>query len=451
MAGYLTSAQWVCDQFQNVDLDDKRRDRRLQSIVADVARHPERSINAHDEDWGQTKGAYRFFSNPQIDPEAMTEDHQQQTREACRNYPVVLCVSDGTGLGNASLSADRQVQHSTLAVAPDGWLIGMLDQRFFERPTPKANEQRPERLGRWRESCIWTESAEAVADLTEVTYPIMVSDSASDVMNYMHTCEGHGLGFVVRAQHDRCLVGSEQRLWPYMQAQPALGRREIQIGHQRSGKSRTARRGRSATVEVRAAQVTLQTPKKDADQPPLSVNAIYLSELAPPPDIDEPVEYLLLTTESIDSWEAIGTVIDYYCRRWVIEEWHRALKEGCAQEKSQLKSHESLCRLSAANSVVAVRLIRLRDVAQNSQTADSVEALRAVVPWLMIQVLAQRSGMDAQTMTAEQFWRKVAQMGGHLGRKSDGPPGWKTIWRGMHELILLVEGAKLMMGDQDCG
>lgn len=143
MAGYLMSEQWVRHQFKDVDLNDKRRDRRLQSIVADVARHPSRPLNAYHDDWSQTKGAYRFFNNPEIDPQAMTKDHQQNTRQQCQSRPVVLCVSDGTGLGNASLTAERQVQHSTLAVTPGGGLLGMLDQRFFQRPTPKAGKPAP--------------------------------------------------------------------------------------------------------------------------------------------------------------------------------------------------------------------------------------------------------------------------------------------------------------------
>lgn len=203
-----------------------------------------------------------------------------------------------------------------------------------------------------------------MADLTEVTYPIMVSDRASDVMAYMHTCVDKQMGFVIRAQHDRQLVDADQRLWPYMQDQPVRGCHRIEIHGQRPGNSRTARRGRKTEVAVQTARVTLQTPKKDPGQAPLSVNAVYLLEMGPPSDV-KPVEYLLLTTEPVDDWAQIQTVIDYYCRRWVIEEWHRALKEGCAQQKSQLKSHEALCRLSAVNSVVAVRLVRLRDAAQD--------------------------------------------------------------------------------------
>ncbi|MBL8817096.1 MAG: hypothetical protein JNL58_13795, partial [Planctomyces sp.] len=39
--------------------------------------------------------------------------------------------------------------------------------------------------------------------------------------------------------------------------------------------------------------------------------------------------------------------------------------------------------------------------------------------------------------------------GGHLGRKSDGEPGWITVWRGFEKLMLIVRGANL--AEKKCG
>ena len=36
--------------------------------------------------------------------------------------------------------------------------------------------------------------------------------------------------------------------------------------------------------------------------------------------------------------------------------------------------------------------------------------------------------------------RVVAQLGGHLGRKGDGPPGLKVLWRGLKALHHMVLG-----------
>jgi hypothetical protein len=39
-----------------------------------------------------------------------------------------------------------------------------------------------------------------------------------------------------------------------------------------------------------------------------------------------------------------------------------------------------------------------------------------------------------ETLTAGQFWRGVARLGGFIGRTSDGAPGWQTLWVGWHRL-----------------
>ena len=46
-------------------------------------------------------------------------------------------------------------------------------------------------------------------------------------------------------------------------------------------------------------------------------------------------------------------------------------------------------------------------------------------------------------LTVYQFYRELAKLGGFLGRRHDGEPGWITIWRGWEKLNTLVRGAKL--------
>jgi hypothetical protein len=38
----------------------------------------------------------------------------------------------------------------------------------------------------------------------------------------------------------------------------------------------------------------------------------------------------------------------------------------------------------------------------------------------------------------------VAKLGGWLGRKSDGPPGWQTLWRGYQRLADMLLGIELL-------
>ncbi|MFN7893528.1 MAG: IS4 family transposase [Pirellula sp.] len=46
-------------------------------------------------------------------------------------------------------------------------------------------------------------------------------------------------------------------------------------------------------------------------------------------------------------------------------------------------------------------------------------------------------------MTVYEFFRQLAMLGGFLGRKHDGEPGWQTIWRGYRRLHDVMIGIRL--------
>ena len=133
-----------------------------------------------------------------------------------------------------------------------------------------------------------------------------------------------------------------------------------------------------------------------------------------------------------DAWAVIG----YYELRWLVEEYHKALKTGCRTEKRQLKAAGRLEAFVGLASVVAVRLLQLKSLAR---TNPEVPAQR-VVPrvWLQMLKLARKGLNRVHDLTVGQFYREVAKLGGFLGRKSDGQPGWITIWRGWEKLNTYV-------------
>ena len=171
-----------------------------------------------------------------------------------------------------------------------------------------------------------------------------------------------------------------------------------------------------------------------------------MREETPPPG-EERVEWMLLTSQSVESFDDAERIIGYYERRWVIEEWHRAMKEGCRLEKSQLDEAGDLQRLAALCSVVAVRLMQLRDMADQARVgprADDPAALAQAVPALWRLVVADLAECEPHTLTPRQFWLTVARQGGFLGRKRDGRPGWKVVWRGWYDLTYMIRGAQAL-------
>ena len=45
-----------------------------------------------------------------------------------------------------------------------------------------------------------------------------------------------------------------------------------------------------------------------------------------------------------------------------------------------------------------------------------------------------RPKLITTNLTVYEFFRELAKLGGFLGRKGDGEPGWHTIWRGYKKM-----------------
>src|SRR5256885_13011457 len=147
------------------------------------------------------------------------------------------------------------------------------------------------------------------------------------------------------------------------------------------------------------------------------------------------LEWYLLTSVPTESQAQAWERVAWYRQRWTVEDDHHGLKTGCHLEQRQLQSFEGLRRLLG---FIAAAL--------TSALACSSEAGSAavqVLPREVVQLVALKTGGEVEHMSIEQSWKQMAQLGGYLGRKGDGPPGWKTLWRGWLHLQDLLEGARL--------
>ncbi|HVS73055.1 MAG TPA: IS4 family transposase [Phycisphaerae bacterium] len=410
--------------------------------ASQMAEYPERSMPKQAGSWADLKATYRFFANPRVDELAIGLPHREATFAACVGHQVVLCVQDDSDLSSVKIAAEEHLMHHTLAVVPEGKLLGILQQRFFARVKKQAGETRKQRAERWRESDIWQESVEAISDAPEGTRFIHVADRGADNLRFMHACIAKKTGFVVRAHHDRRVDQDTGKLWQTLEQEPVRKKIQVTIGAQRGNKPR---RKREATLSVRFKQVQLEAPwnQHEAHDGPLVVYAVHLVEEEPPQGV-EPVDWMLLTSEEVTSVEQAQRIIAYYQCRWVIEEWHRALKEGCRLELSQVESIEVLRRMTAVLSIVAVRLLELRDLADSTGASESAQELQRMVPQAWIIIVAALAKTQPQALTPKKFWQTIAKRGGWLGRKGDGRPGWKAIWTGWHDIAQFVTGAELM-------
>jgi hypothetical protein len=66
-----------------------------------------------------------------------------------------------------------------------------------------------------------------------------------------------------------------------------------------------------------------------------------------------------------------------------------------------------------------------------------------VLPEEVVKAVALLAALSPASLTCQTFWHEVARLGGYLGRRHDGPPGWKTLWRGWLHVQIVLEDVRL--------
>jgi len=371
---------------------------------------------------------------------------------------VVLLLQDATELnytGKKSLAKELghvgrgrgrgYLCHHLLAVeAQDRQVIGLGAQRLHKRPEKKAREsrrQKKERAG--KESLFWQQTRDLMGDAPEGRTWIDVTDRGGDIFEFLEQERRQHRHFVVRSKYNRKLVfeppgkGSVPCLHDWLRGLDDLGQKTVTV---QEGKGRSRR---EAEVRIAAGRVVIRAPRHPRglhSQEPLELWAVHVREIDPPGN-QEPVEWILLTDLAAGTFEAAGQVAEYYSARWVIEEYHKAQKTGCDIEMPQFTSTERLEPMIALQSVAAVQLLKLRDAARREETACRRAA--EIMPEASVRMLAAwRFGDAKRPLSVREFLLALARLGGHQNRKSDGMPGWITLWRGWTKLQSMLQGAQ---------
>jgi hypothetical protein len=168
----------------------------------------------------------------------------------------------------------------------------------------------------------------------------------------------------------------------------------------------------------------------------LPIHVVHARELEPPPDT-KPVEWILYTSEPIDTPAQLRRVIDLYRARWVIEEFFKALKTGCEAQSLQLETYDALCNAVSLLLPIAYKLLLLRSVGRAHPDNPATDVLSNT----QIRLLRSETRRPLpESLTVAQAMIAVAALGGYLVTKAKGPPGWITLGRGLQRLSLLETG-----------
>jgi hypothetical protein len=447
----LDPQQWAETTFGQTHLQDMRRTRRAVMAAAHMAEDPAASLPAQAQTWKEVKAVYRLLDEPDVTFEALMQPHWHQTCQRMERLPLILLVQDTTdldlshrgkmsGLGEIGDGNGRGVYLQTiLAVAPESReVLGCAYQRPFIRiPAPKG-ETWAQRRKRAKETDIWYHCAQHLGPSAAARIRVHVADRGADIFEFLHVCRSIETHFVVRATQDRRVhlqQGSPGALFEQIRSRPPEDLRPFDLP------ARPGRKARSTTLSLSWTQLDLLPPRHDPrlnKLPPLPVWVIRVWEEGTP-EGEEPLEWILLTSLASTTCEHGWQRAEWYRARWRVEDYHHCLKTGCRIEERQVQSAERLIRLLGLVSPLAVRLLQVRDLSRQAPERLAHEVIEPET----LTVLAAERGLSPSTMTVGTFWTEVARMGGFLARRGDGPPGWKTLWKGWLHLQALLNGFHL--------
>ena len=375
---------------------------------------------------------------------------------------VVLSVGDTTYLDYGGILAKREgygpqgnggnglLLHSALALDLKGQPIGVLWQKMWNRqhrtkpPANETPEQKKQRRAKARkasrarpfeakESYRWVEAMIMVArQVDPLTRIIHVFDREGDIAEVFEKVNQlTNTGVVVRASHNRSLDHDPHRLWEKLEAQPIRAYHEVELSETKT------RKARKAKLAVRFCPVQLRTPTRLDANSQLQVYAVYADEVDCP-EGEEPVSWMLLTSEKVTTVEQALVILQWYSYRWRVEEYHKILKSGCQVERYRLAA-EGMKPLLGFLSIIAADLLRLTYL-QRTQPEMSAEA---VLNSVQLQVLKAKSSRLPKTLTIGWAVEAIARLGGYLEHRRKTPIGIQVLWRGWAKLQDLVEGWQL--------
>lgn len=464
--------------FPDTCFGDKRLNRRFSNVAEAMLRHPQEPLPDKFLNPKDYFAALDFLNHPAVTHDGLLSTHQvallSRLEEA--GPQVVLFLHDTTDLdfsGHKTLADDLGqigngggkgwLCHNSLALDPHSRLIfGLAHQILHVRPIiGKGEPVAVKRERADRESRLWLRAIDAIGPAPQDKLWVHVADRGGDIFELLQALHDRSRHYVIRSSHNRALVVQPDQagqlhlaageaeadvtqpsaepaaipplLHDRLRTLPGCATWAVTVGATSKRQGRVARVQASyCRVELKAPHVRKGTYRKEA----VPVWAVRVWEVNPPAG-EEALEWFLLSDQEISDTESLRRVVGWYECRPVIEEYHKGQKTGVGIEKLQLQDAQSVQAAIALMSVVAVALVNLRVAARDTQQAD--RPAEQVVPRLWVGVLSIWRYKEVRALTIREFTLALARLGGHLNRKSDGLPGWITLWRGWERLHTMLD------------
>jgi hypothetical protein len=400
----------------------------------------------------------RFLGNDKVTLARVIESWSEGTAAAAEGRHV-LAIQDTSeinfsttatrrrGLGEIGKGNGRGVLlHPMLAVdAEDGTCLGLLSGEVWTRRGRRTVSHDRRDLSD-KESQRWIATAIAAKPvLAGAALVTSIGDRESDIFAAYAGVPEERFHVIARSMHDRKLACGSG-LYAASERMAVVDEALIVLP------ARAPRAERLARLELRFGAVNLARPQtKFLRHLPESVPLTLIDVREPHPQAGtEPLHWRLLTTHAVASVQDAWRIVEFYKRRWLIEQFFRVLKtQGFKLEDSQIATADRLLKLvaiAAKAAVITIQLLQARDgrgqqPARLAFNGNEIATLAALNHDLEAQSRRLRNPHPLDSL-AWAAWI-IGRLGGWDGYPSSKPPGPITIKHGLEYFHAVAVGWSL--------
>lgn len=450
---------WVEEEFETIDLGDKRLNNRLIYIIEALGLAPGRTIPQSFKSWAEIKACYNFPKNDLVTEEKLLAPHIEKTLDRIREYPVVLLPSDTTDINFTTKRAmtgkerlDNKQSgiwlHPTIAVTPERLTLGIVDVNFWHRKPEVAEKNAASGTARdkapieEKESYRWLQSylkACEIAKSAPETQVINITDREGDIIEIFETAleqekQGDFAYFIIRSQYDRCLEEKDEetklqrKLRQRLKEIASMGEVEFTISPTEK------RKGRKVKQQIKAVNLTLKPGNKYKRSKKVKINAVMAIE-ENPPEGEEALVWVFITNLPINNFEDVCKVIKYYLCRWEIELFFKVLKSGCKIEERQLQTTDRMKNLISIFMILAWRVLYTMMLGRVCSEMSAGEVFEEAEWKSVYKIVNNKKALPRKPPKLGEFIILIAVLGGYVKQKGGEPPGVKTMWKGMARMV----------------
>ena len=462
---------WVENEFLGCDLGSKTRNTNYLLLVKTMFSNPKASLaEAVGGDKKLLDKFYYLLDNEKEDVniDSMMHIHTENTIARINLEKTVIYAVDGLvinedqvkcakdELGDIGKSGNNIIKGfkstNILALNTKGITLGVLKSSI---DTPKfLTEEEKEYRKRVKydipleekKTFVWIRKIRWLAEFSEGTQNVQhvyVADRENDNYDiFFELSNSKRLDYVIRASYNRkvyILGGNTKQenkvfLFDYLYNKKDFITTNIDIPKDNNGN-----KARKANVKIVCEKVCIPPSKYTPDEPYIIANVVMVKEEEAPEGY-EPIEWILYSSLSINTWEDALTIIGYYKKRWRIEEWHKVCKSMCGIDELRSRKVERMKRQIAIKMIIAWYIMFVTLLGREYPELPGNVIFSEQEMDILKEYATYKNGSISNTLG--DMTTQVARIGGYVDNNEENP-GNETTCKGIAILQTILSAGMI--------